>query len=962
MRHRRHSPPRWWLWLGLWTAVGLAIRLATVYSDPEKVAGGDAYFYHYGANLLVSGHGFINPYLYIPHQRPSCRAVGLFPPAVHPPRGCPLGRSASRPSWPNGCGAASSAPRPSWWCGYTGREIGGRRVGLIAAFLLAVYPNIWMTDELALSETIAPLLVAGVLFFTYRFWKSPSVPRAVWLGVAIGVAMLGRDELSPAGVVHLRPHRAVGPGPHLEAPASPPSGSAYWPPCSWWPRGSGYNLSRFDKPVFISSGLGVTLASADCAATYSGTYEGYWSMPCALHYAAEPSVDIHADESVEGAELQHLALDYVRNHENRLVPVTLAKLGRAFGFFHPMQQIHLDSYVETRPHRWAVTGLVAYYVLLALSVGGTVILRRRRIPSFPLWAVGLQVVCSVALTFGQTRYRTTFEVSLVLLAAVQLEWFWSRCCAGTGGRGPAPDRSRMGGPILPDRSAEGRLSSRSPIRTGTGRPSRRTRRDHVGRRDQMPNDPKMLVVLPALNEERSVGIVVKEVRTAAPDGTVLVIDDGSVDGTAVQAREAGAEVVSNPFNLGVGGAMRVGFRVAEAHGYDVLVQVDADGQHDARDIGLLTAAFDDEPGPQVVIGARFAGQGDIAVPRARRAAMRLLARYLSRVTGTKLTDVTSGFRAHNRAGIELFARQLSGRLPLRHRRVADHRGRRRRPGAPGAGDHAPPTGRARPVSHSARAAALPAPGGDGPGALGLPPPLQSPRQPATKDGGPVTGVHIIALVSALITLTIIIELSRRRHLHEKYAIIWLAVAVVIAFFAVFPGAVQLPGPRLRGEEPAGPPDGDWPRCSSDGVRPAQLGGRPPRGPVADAGRRGGAAPQGPRRPDTRALLSRPTPWFGDSVGRAGRPGLSGRGVSSLRRSSGHDRRVPAGAGRRPAGVVLLVVLLFDVDRPDVVVGTVDVLDGQHGRVHGVVLVVVLVHAVAAHRVDVGGVLLEPRGG
>ena len=172
----------------------------------------------------------------------------------------------------------------------------------------------------------------------------------------------------------------------------------------------------------------------------------------------------------------------------------------------------------------------------------------------------------------------------------------------------------------------------------------------------MPNDPKMLVVLPALNEERSVGIVVKEVQTAVPDCTVLVVDDGSVDGTAAQAREAGAEVISNPFNLGVGGAMRVGFRVAQAHGFDLLVQVDADGQHDARDIGTLVAQFDDEPGPQVVIGARFAGRGDIAVPRARRAAMRLLARYLSRVTGTTLTDVTSGFRAHNRAGIQLFAR------------------------------------------------------------------------------------------------------------------------------------------------------------------------------------------------------------------------------------------------------------------------------------------------------------------
>src|ERR1700722_10813629 len=156
--------------------------------------------------------------------------------------------------------------------------------------------------------------------------------------------------------------------------------------------------------------------------------------------------------------------------------------------------------------------------------------------------------------------------------------------------------------------------------------------------------PKILVVLPALNEENTVAIVVKEVRTAMRDATVLVVDDGSIDNTGERARQAGAQVVSNPFNLGVGGAMRVGFRVAQSHGYDVLVQVDADGQHDARDIPLLVEAFDDEPGPQVVIGARFAGQGDITVPRARRAAMRLLARYLSRVTGTKLTDVTSGFR------------------------------------------------------------------------------------------------------------------------------------------------------------------------------------------------------------------------------------------------------------------------------------------------------------------------------
>jgi glycosyltransferase involved in cell wall biosynthesis len=174
----------------------------------------------------------------------------------------------------------------------------------------------------------------------------------------------------------------------------------------------------------------------------------------------------------------------------------------------------------------------------------------------------------------------------------------------------------------------------------------------------VPNsaEPRILVVLPALNEERTVALVVKEVQAAIADATVLVVDDGSIDRTGEQARAAGAQVVTNPFTLGVGGAMRVGFRVAEAHGFDVLLQVDADGQHDARDIKLLLAELDDEPGPQIVIGARFAGQEDFAVPRARRVAMRILAHHLSRVTGSRLTDVTSGFRAHNRAAVEIFAK------------------------------------------------------------------------------------------------------------------------------------------------------------------------------------------------------------------------------------------------------------------------------------------------------------------
>lgn len=166
----------------------------------------------------------------------------------------------------------------------------------------------------------------------------------------------------------------------------------------------------------------------------------------------------------------------------------------------------------------------------------------------------------------------------------------------------------------------------------------------------------VLVVIPAYNEALSVASVVREVRAAAPLAHILVVDDASTDATAAVAREAGAEVVTNVFNLGVGGAMRVGFRYAVAEGFKALVQVDGDGQHDAKDLIRLVDALEDKPEPAVVIGARFAGEGDYSVPLMRRWAMRMLARYLSGVAHMKLTDVTSGFRAHNRAAIELFAR------------------------------------------------------------------------------------------------------------------------------------------------------------------------------------------------------------------------------------------------------------------------------------------------------------------
>jgi hypothetical protein len=112
-------------------------------------------------------------------------------------------------------------------------------------------------------------------------------------------------------------------------------------------------------------------------------------------------------------------------------------------------------------------------------------------------------------------------------------------------------------------------------------------------------------------------------------------------------------VLKMPFNVGVGGAMRAAFLYAEEHGYDAVVQVDADGQHDPAQIPLLLGPLSE--GAAIVVGSRFAHDYDVT--RTRRAAMRLLAWGASRLTGTVLTDTTSGFRAADRRAISLFARR-----------------------------------------------------------------------------------------------------------------------------------------------------------------------------------------------------------------------------------------------------------------------------------------------------------------
>lgn len=158
--------------------------------------------------------------------------------------------------------------------------------------------------------------------------------------------------------------------------------------------------------------------------------------------------------------------------------------------------------------------------------------------------------------------------------------------------------------------------------------------------------------MPAFNEEVVVADVIREVRERVPEVGIVVVNDGSRDRTAQVARGAGAHVLDLPFNLGVGGAMRAGFKYAQREGYDYVVQVDSDGQHDPVGVPRIVEEL---MRYDIVIGARFAGEGDYEVRGPRKWAMAVLAWGISRVAGTKLTDTTSGFRGSGPRAIKLFA-------------------------------------------------------------------------------------------------------------------------------------------------------------------------------------------------------------------------------------------------------------------------------------------------------------------
>ncbi len=420
---------RFLAWLAAILSVGLAVRLGFVLIRQSSVdlTGGDAFWYHFQAKLVAEGKGFLHPFDYF--------KSGISAPGADHPPGFVLvlafldliGIDSPQGQRIVMCFVGTSSLAV---IAFVGRRLVSGRVGLIAAALAAVYPNIWINDGMLMVETVFILASAVLLLGCYRYLERPNRWDVALLAAALTAGAMTRPEAMALFAILVLPlvaarrsipwtERFV----HLVIAALIPV-VAFAP----WVI---YNLSRFDSPVWLSTGAGQTLAVGNCELTYSGRNLGFYDTDCLLSpQITEPT---STDRSVRDSEYRRIASEYIAEHRGEMPKVIAARVGREWHLFRPGQSLGLDGWVEGRSGGPPGTGfqtvreaLWAYYVLMPLGIAGLVLLRRRGQKIYPLLAQPLLVTLVAASTFGITRYRAGAEVALVVAAAVTISVLFDR--------------------------------------------------------------------------------------------------------------------------------------------------------------------------------------------------------------------------------------------------------------------------------------------------------------------------------------------------------------------------------------------------------------------------------------------------------------------------------------------------------------------------------------------------------
>ncbi len=372
----------------------------------------DAFWYTVQANRIGHGMGIVVP-VFTPPTRPS---------AYHPPLTsivlAPVARLTSGNETAMRLAMAFLGCIVVLTIGLITKELVGNRAALIAAILAAIYPNLWVNDGLILSETLTTLLVAFVILLAYQFMRRPSLRVAIAIGIACGLGMLTRAELGlelplvVAPTFLLANRVAVRRRVELTGIAIVISLITISP---WVIR----NLTTFERPVFLSTGDGAVLHGANCAKTYSGPLIGFWDPYCGAE-----GVPASGDESVASSRQRSLAFDYMEEHPGGLARAAVARVGRVWSVYRPLQMADL-AVLDSRPMSVSIAGLVSFYLLLPPAIIGALALRRRGVTLVPLLGQFALVTIVAFAFYGIVRFRVPAEVSLIVLASISLD-AWTR--------------------------------------------------------------------------------------------------------------------------------------------------------------------------------------------------------------------------------------------------------------------------------------------------------------------------------------------------------------------------------------------------------------------------------------------------------------------------------------------------------------------------------------------------------
>ena len=390
----------------------LIITLITRGFDPAVRTDGDGFYYSFYANTLASGRWFVNPFTGAPTADHPPLTVLVLAPASW------LFNStfAQRVSMVL-VGTATVAI-----IGLIGRRVGGNRVGIVAALIALANPNLWINDSLTMSESLAALFVALLVWSGLALADEPNLRRSIVTGLTLGVSLLARSELGWFIPLMVRPSllgaRAISwpARARLVAVTLACAGLLLTPWIAW-------NATRFAKPVWLSNNAGGAISGANCDATYFGHHIGGWNLDCGTAHDRPTS-----DGSENSSRGVSAGLSYVGHHLGRLPVVVLAREGRMFGFFQPQSEVDTNT-SEGRPRAASWAALIAFWLLLIPSAVGMRTIARQGQRGW-IWPFVACFGCSVltaATFYGIPRFRISLDVAMCLLAAVPIaDWWRSR--------------------------------------------------------------------------------------------------------------------------------------------------------------------------------------------------------------------------------------------------------------------------------------------------------------------------------------------------------------------------------------------------------------------------------------------------------------------------------------------------------------------------------------------------------